>query len=134
MTKKIKILNIISGIVLLLCFNTAVLVYADANEITNMKFDTCKTLPGSAGCSTTGTGQPGTLSTFAGKAIGIMLQLVAVLGIAVAVYGGFRMIISQGNDTKIQKGTRAFTEAIIGIVIVLLAYVMISFIQGLIVH
>jgi hypothetical protein len=133
MQKKIKILNIISGIVLLLCLNTAVLVYADANEITNMKFDTCKTLPRSAGCPTP-TSTPSDLTGFAGKAIGIMLQLVAVLGIAVAIYGGFRMIISQGNDTGIKKGTSAFTQAIIGIVIVLLAYVMISFIQGLIVH
>jgi len=133
MKKKIKILNIISGIVLLLCFNTAVLVYADANEITNMKFDTCKTLPKTAGCSTPASTPPD-LTSFAGKTIGIMLQLVAVLGIAVAVYGGFRMIISQGNDTGIKKGTKAFMDAIIGIVIVLLAYVIISFIQGLIVH
>ena len=106
---------------------------SNSDAITNMKFDTCKNLPGTAGCPTP-TSTPSDITNFAGKAIGIMLQLVASIGIAVAVYGGFRMITSQGNDTGIKKGTSAFTQAIIGIVIVLLAYVMISFIQGLIVH
>ncbi len=71
------------------------------------------------------------LTKFGGKVISTMLKLVASVGIAILIYNGIRMILSQGNDSKLKNAQGGFMKAIIGVIIVLFAYVMISFIEGL---
>lgn len=116
---------------LLLVINTASVLDVSAQSassipenVKNMKFDTKAGLPGSI--------TEGTQPDFAGKVIAIMLQLVATVAIVVMIYGGVRMMMAQGSDTGIKKGQGAFLQAIIGTLIVLVAYILVSFIQTLV--
>lgn len=105
-----------------------------SEQLKNQKFDTCGGLPGSVGCAPSGSpsGNNKTLLDFAATIIATMLKLLASVGVAVAIFGGIRMMTSTGNDQGIKKGQAAFVNAIIGIVIVLTSYIVISFVQGLI--
>lgn len=105
-----------------------------SDTLKNQTFKTCEGLPGSVGCGSNGTssGKDKTLLDFAGTVIATMLKLLASVGVAVAIFGGVRMITSTGNDQGIKKGQAAFVNAIIGIVIVLVSYLVISFVQGII--
>lgn len=94
------------------------------SNVRDMTFNTHDYLPNSAGDTN--------LSDFAGRVISIMLKLLASVGIAVMVFGGFKMITSQGNDTGLKKGQSAFMQAFVGIMIVLFAYIIISFVEGVI--
>lgn len=58
----------------------------------------------------------------------IALALVGVIIFAMFVYGGVLYITSGGNDEKIQKGKQTLTYAVIGLVIVVLSYALISFV------
>lgn len=87
------------------------------------QFDTGKALPGS--------NQSENLIDFAGKLMGMLLKLVASIGIVVVIYGGIKMMTSQGNSTGVDKGKKAITEAIVGIILVFISYLIISFIQDL---
>ena len=52
---------------------------------------------------------------------------IGALALLFFVYGGFLLILSQGNQEKIKKGTSAITAAVIGLVIAFGAYALITF-------
>lgn len=73
-------------------------------------------------------GTPDDVFNFVNRLKNISLALVGVIIFAMFVYGGVLYITSGGNDEKIQKGKQTLTYAVIGLIIVVLAYVIISFI------
>lgn len=56
------------------------------------------------------------------------LLLVAVLALAVIVYGGFKYITSQGDTDQVETAKRTITYAVIGIVAIGLAYALVEFV------
>jgi hypothetical protein len=46
------------------------------------------------------------------------------------IYGGFYLLTSGGADEKVKKGKETLTWAIIGIIIVMGSYALVSFIQS----
>lgn len=56
-----------------------------------------------------------------------LFGIVGALALLFFIYGGFILILSQGNPEKIQKGTGAIIAAIIGLAIVFAAYVLVNF-------
>ncbi|MFA5128253.1 MAG: pilin [Patescibacteria group bacterium] len=52
---------------------------------------------------------------------------IGALALLFFVYGGFILILSQGNQEKIKQGTGAMTAAVIGLVIAFGAYALITF-------
>lgn len=54
--------------------------------------------------------------------INILLTIVGVLSIAFMIYGGFQYIVSRGNEEQAEAGKKTLTNAIIGLVIVMLSY------------
>lgn len=101
--------------------------------------DTCTVLPGSLGCATkdtsgtpsTNDSKPKSLNDFINNIIEIMLKFLASVGIAVAMYGGVRAMTG-GGDVAMKKGVSALTSAVIGIVLVLISYTAITFVQSVI--
>jgi hypothetical protein len=86
---------------------------------------------------------PGFSSMFGGGLAGesslplLILDVVQLLlffagGIAVLfiIIGGFFYITAQGNEEQAEKGKKALINAIIGIVIVIMAYAIISVVQN----
>jgi len=103
-----------------------------AEQATKMQFRTRVAFPGSFG---TGEGQQQsqtTLDGVFGKVISLMLRLLATLGIVVCIFGSWRMMTAMGNSGNLKKGQEAFMNAIIGIVIVLLSYVIVALVRDII--
>jgi len=60
--------------------------------------------------------------------IDYVLGIIGAVILGVFVYGGFKLIISQGNPDKVQEGTGAMVNAIIGLFICFTAYVLVSYV------
>jgi len=70
------------------------------------------------------------LATVAGKIVGIVIGLSGFLLTIYLIYGGFLWMTSAGEEEKIKKAKGMITNAIIGLVIVIFAYVISSFVIG----
>jgi len=55
----------------------------------------------------------------------ILLPLVGIISIFFVMLGGFRYITSAGNDEVAESGKKMLTNALIGLVIVILSYVIV---------
>jgi len=69
-----------------------------------------------------------------GNIVGSAIQLVFVIAVVAAlfylVYGGFRWLISTGDKAKVTEAREHIIAAIIGLVVVFLAYFIINIILG----
>lgn len=57
-----------------------------------------------------------------------VLALVGVLAVGFIVYGGLLYITAGGNDDQIRQGKNAITGAIVGIILVGLAFAIVEFV------
>lgn len=60
-----------------------------------------------------------------------LLTLVSSLAVTTLIIGGFLMIISGGDESRLETGKTIFTYSLIGIVVTLSAFGIISFIQSI---
>lgn len=74
-------------------------------------------LPGSAGA---------TVRDVLGLYINIFLGVVGIIAIGFIILGGFRYITSAGNDEAAESGKKMITNAIIGLVVIILSYTIIT--------
>lgn len=58
------------------------------------------------------------------------LTLVGTLALAFLVYGGFLYITAAGDTQQIEKGKKVIIYAIIGIIVIGLAYALVEFVIG----
>jgi hypothetical protein len=69
-----------------------------------------------------------------GSIVGSAIQLVFVIAVVAAlfylVYGGFRWLISTGDKAKVTEAREHIIAAIIGLVVIFLAYFIINIILG----
>ena len=73
-------------------------------------------------------GESGAMYTIVGKVVGIVVGLLGLILAVFIVYGGAMWMTSGGNEEQIKKAKAMIINAIIGLVIVLLAYAISSFI------
>ncbi len=64
--------------------------------------------------------------------INIMLALAGVISVLFLIIGGFWYITSAGNEETAEKGKGTVINAIIGIVIVILSYVIVTALSGVV--
>jgi hypothetical protein len=64
----------------------------------------------------------------------ILLPIVGIIAVLFIIIGGFQYITSAGNDDMAKKGKQTLTYAIIGLVIVILSYVIITVIINTLVN
>jgi hypothetical protein len=57
----------------------------------------------------------------------VLLSIIGSLALGVFIYGGFTLIISEGNAEKIKKGTGAIVSAVIGLAVVFGAFLLVKF-------
>jgi len=58
------------------------------------------------------------------------LGLTAVIAVGFIVYGGFLYITAAGDESQIKKGKEALVGAVIGIIVIGLAYSLVAFVIG----
>ncbi|MGE5392773.1 MAG: pilin [Candidatus Saccharibacteria bacterium] len=59
-------------------------------------------------------------------AINLVLSIVGLVSVAFLIYGGFTYITSGGNEDNAERGKKAVTNAIIGLVVVILSGVIVN--------
>ena len=64
------------------------------------------------------------------KIIKLLLTFAGIIAVGVLVIGGFWYITSSGNEEQAEKGQKAITNAIIGLVVVILAYTIVAIISA----
>ena len=62
--------------------------------------------------------------------IEIMLRVSALVAVGFVIYGGFSYIISQGESDKTAQARNTIINALVGLVIAVLAAVIVAFIAG----
>jgi len=70
--------------------------------------------------------------TLIGKVIKLLLFVSGAVAVLFVVIGGFMYITSAGNEEQASKGRKTVTYAIVGVVITILAYVIISVVVNLV--
>ncbi|MDO8261366.1 MAG: hypothetical protein Q7T50_07820 [Candidatus Magasanikbacteria bacterium] len=69
------------------------------------------------------------IPTAIGKVIGVGLSFLGIIFMLLIIYGGFMWMFSRGNDQAVSKAKEVIKTATIGLVIVLSAYAITSFIS-----
>ena len=75
-------------------------------------------------------GECADISVFVKTLIGfgrVLFSIIGALALVMFIYGGFILILSQGNPEKVKKGTGAMVAAVIGLVIAFGGYVLVKF-------
>jgi len=68
------------------------------------------------------------IATKLGDMIGFVLSFIGVLFLLLTIYGGINWMTAGGNEQKVEKAKTIIINAIIGLLIVLSAYTITSFI------
>ncbi len=61
-----------------------------------------------------------------GSLIKILLGFIGTLSLLFVVLGGYRLILARGNADEIKKGKETIVYAIIGVILSLMSYVIVS--------
>lgn len=60
------------------------------------------------------------------------LEIIAVWAVAFIVIGGFKMVISQGNEESVLAAKKTITWAVLGLLVAVLSFVIIAIVQNLV--
>lgn len=82
------------------------------------------------GCGNTGLPCETRASDLIIRIINIALGIAGLVAVLFLVIGGFRYITSAGNEETAEQAKKIITNAIIGIVVIILAFVIIRVISG----
>jgi TRAP-type C4-dicarboxylate transport system permease small subunit len=131
MKKLLKSKNIISVLMMFFLFGLFILssqaVFAQNYGLTETK-GTATNLPSS---SLTASGPTGTtMATRVGQIIGIALSFVGALFLLLIIYGGILWMTARGNEQQVTKAKDLIISAVIGLIIVLSAYAITTFVGG----
>ena len=73
-------------------------------------------------------GTPGDLSTILTTVTNILLFLMGAVSVIMIIIGGFRYVTSQGDQTQMQSAKNTILYAVIGVVVSIAAYAIVSFV------
>lgn len=93
-----------------------------AQGFTNAK-DIGKEVASSAKVDTTSS-----LEAYVSNIVGVSLTIIGTLFFLLIVYGGYIWMIARGNDKEAERAKEIITTASIGLVIVVIAYALSSFV------
>jgi hypothetical protein len=92
-------------------------------------FDTSANSPlNSAAVQGAGYNTSATFNTIISTVITTALGLMGIIFLVLAIYGGYTWMMAAGNDEMVAKAKKTITNAIIGLIIVLAAYIIVRFV------
>ena len=62
--------------------------------------------------------------------VNAILWIAGVLAVGMIIYSGVRMVMSQGDAGKVAQEKKTITYAVTGLIIVVLAYAIVTFVVG----
>lgn len=84
------------------------------------------------GFGTGGLSSSSSLSELIGNGIRLFLTFSGAIAVVFVIIGGFMYITSNGNEEQAEKGKNTLINAVIGVVIIIMAFVIISVITNLV--
>lgn len=66
--------------------------------------------------------------TIAAQIINVLLGLLAIMAVSLVIYGGFVWMTSEGNEEKVSQAKRILKNGVIGLIIILAAWGIVTFI------
>ncbi len=78
----------------------------------------------------TGLPEDSNISNFILRIINILLAIVGLIAVLFLIIGGFRYITAGGNEETAESGKKTIINAIIGIIIVILSFVIVRVIAN----
>lgn len=69
-----------------------------------------------------------TFGSIIGKILTMVLELMGVIFLILAIYGGYNWMMAGGNEEQVEKAKKTIIRAVIGLVIVMSAYAISRFI------
>ena len=84
-------------------------------------------------CDPSGTVSPNSLNDIlvvVANIIQLLLSFAGIIAVITIITGALFMVISQGNPARIKQAREIMTNAIVGLVIVALAYGIVGFVSG----
>jgi hypothetical protein len=82
-----------------------------------------------AGARGAGFEKPADVRIIVAQVIKVFLSIIGVLFLAYAVYAGYLIMTSAGNEEKVTKGKATLRTAVIGVLVILLAYSILYFVS-----
>lgn len=73
---------------------------------------------------------PADFGTLAKQVTNVLLAFAGALSVIFIIIGGIMYATSAGNDSQVQKAKSTITNAVVGLVISLLAFAIVSFLTG----
>lgn len=68
------------------------------------------------------------LPTLIGNFIAVLLSVLGIVFVVLIVYSGFNYLTAMGDDDKVKTAKKNLTNAVIGLVIIIAAYAIASFV------
>jgi len=103
-------------------------VYAQANTVSNgLSVSGLQGLFGTGGLNGSQS-----LSDLIVRVVNILLTFGGVIAVVFVIIGGYQYLVSGGNEETAEKGKKTLINAIIGIVVIVLAYAIINVIVNLV--
>ena len=62
--------------------------------------------------------------------IKLVLGLLGLIAVIMVIYGGFLWLTAGGNEENVEKGKKVISAAVIGLIIILLAWAIVRFFAG----
>jgi uncharacterized membrane protein YwzB len=68
------------------------------------------------------------LPTLIGNIIAVLLSVLGIVFVVLVVYAGFLYLTAAGDDSKVKKAKELLTQSVIGLIIIIAAYAIASFV------
>lgn len=65
------------------------------------------------------------------KTIGLLVKIIASLSLIIFIVGALLAITSEGKEDRLEKGKTAMVYSLIGLVVALLSFVIVAFVQSI---
>lgn len=90
----------------------------------------CTTVEGCVDSVQPPTAATGSLSDNIKNIINAMLLVIGIVAVVMLIIGGFRYVVSNGNEKNVTAAKDTILYAIIGIVVALLSFAIVNFVLG----
>ncbi len=109
--------------ILILIFFGSLIFSLSRNLVLATSFEEgLQTTGGEIGYKAEASSDDNALPKMVGNIIGALLAFIGVIFLVLAIYGGYTWMMARGNEQEISKAKNVIKNALIGLVIVLLAY------------
>ena len=77
-----------------------------------------------------GIGGPATVGQLATQVTNLLLGIAGIVSVIFIIIGGIQYATSAGNEQQVQKAKSTITNAVIGLVIAILAFAIVNYLLG----